>query len=99
MIVDGKKRCSKCCEWKVINAFYSSVNTVDGLRSECKKCTKISQRIHYKNNRLKRRNYLIANKERIAAYQKTYRVNHKEELRVYYKAWWIANRKRELNSE
>ncbi len=38
--INGKKRCSKCQKLKLPTEFYSHKRHRDGLRSECKNCTK-----------------------------------------------------------
>lgn len=45
------KRCTKCNEEKNIGEFYGGANHhADGLRSQCKKCTNVSNKIWRKNN-------------------------------------------------
>jgi len=38
MIVDGKKYCSKCGEWKPVEEFHKNAGKGDGYQSYCKKC-------------------------------------------------------------
>lgn len=39
MVINGKKKCSKCQEWYDISYFYESgKNRGDGLRYDCKRC-------------------------------------------------------------
>lgn len=59
----GKKRCSKCGQYKDIGEFNRDKNNKDGYRSECKDC---------------RREYYETNKELIAEYKKEYRQANKE---------------------
>jgi len=39
-IVNGKKKCSKCKQWKLINCFGKYSRNVHGLYSHCIECTK-----------------------------------------------------------
>lgn len=40
IIKDGKKRCTKCKEWKSVDEFYGSSRKTGGLMGECKVCNK-----------------------------------------------------------
>ena len=39
-LVDGKKRCSRCGEWKLLADFYKNNSATTGLTPECKICHK-----------------------------------------------------------
>lgn len=38
-IVEGRKRCSKCSEWKELAQFYRTPRSSTGFKSECKVCS------------------------------------------------------------
>jgi hypothetical protein len=39
VIIDGKKQCGKCRQWKPVDEFYADPRTPTGLTSGCKPCT------------------------------------------------------------
>ena len=70
------KKCSKCGEWKPFSEFHKNKNTKDGLRSQCKICSKE----YYENNKdqIKEKNkkYYENNKEKLLEQQKEYYENN-----------------------
>jgi hypothetical protein len=40
--MDGRKKCSKCCEWKAASDFHKSRRSPDGLQARCKICNQSS---------------------------------------------------------
>ena len=61
------KQCSKCGEEKPVAEFYKAKNKKDGLRGECKSCSKSVNKSYYKSNaeQIKERTtqYRLDNKE------------------------------------
>ena len=68
------KKCSKCGKTKSVNEFHKKLKSVDGLKSQCKKC--ISR--HSKQ-------YREDNKEKILARNKAYYQNNKDKVAEYYR--------------
>lgn len=48
VIIDGKKQCTKCAEFKLVDMFYKGKN--DKPRSHCKTCVKLAESIRSKAN-------------------------------------------------
>lgn len=65
----AEKACRVCGATKPFTEFYSRPEAKDGLRGECKACTKVRSRASVERN-----------PERRAAYMDAYRVEHREEL-------------------
>jgi transposase-like protein len=70
------KYCSKCDKTQPIEQFCKTKRSIDGHSWTCKTCVK---------------EYQLANKEKLKAYQKEYqlqyKVEHKEELNAYARNW------------
>jgi hypothetical protein len=71
------RKCTKCGEGKPPEAYGKHQVTADGLRPQCKECTKV-----------KDAEYRAANK----AKAKAYREQHREKARAYHKVWRAENR-------
>ena len=70
------KRCSKCGEVKVRNAFSPCLRNRSGLRSACKACYKITSQTRY-----------VAHRDRLLAEKKAYRVANLDKVTARYKRW------------
>jgi hypothetical protein len=74
------KYCSKCDTTKPIEQFCKTKRSADGYAYTCKSCIK---------------EYQVANKEKLKAYQREYQIQykaeHKEELYQYIRNWQQAN--------
>lgn len=90
------KKCTKCCEIKDLTCFHKHQISKDGLRSQCKNCRKISNKIYEINNsdkiKKQRKEYRNNNKNKKKETDKKYYENNKKNL--YLKA-----RNRILNNE
>ncbi|MCK5614226.1 hypothetical protein KAR91_70830 [Candidatus Pacearchaeota archaeon] len=64
-----KKQCSKCGESKELNDFCKNTGRNSGVKSECKKCKKESDKIYRQNN-----------KEKILALSKRYYINNADKI-------------------
>ena len=73
------KTCSKCKKEKEVGDFYKNKRNVDGLQIWCRGCKK---------------DYILKNKEKIAAYCKEYRSNHKEQMAQYKKEFRERNKEK-----
>lgn len=82
MIVDGKKRCSKCGEWKHLEEFYIDTSKKEGVSSYCKKCHGESDKKRYAEKRdmilVKIHNYYILHSEKIKRWNRDYRLKNIE---------------------
>ena len=74
--METTKYCSKCVTTKPIEQFSKSKRSADSYSYTCKSCIK---------------EYQLANKEKLKAYQKEYqlqyKIEHKEELNAYARNW------------
>ena len=84
IFMEDMKKCSKCGEVKSLGEFNKDKNKKDGLRSQCKACTKA----YSEDNKEKKKEYRDRNKQRAKEYSALYRKNNKENLlekkREYY---------------
>ena len=76
------KICSKCNEEKDTKEFSKCVTTKDKLRPECKKCVSKYHRDHYLKNKDKKRRYYEENIDSIKKYQKKWRKDNKDYLKI-----------------
>ena len=89
------KTCSQCNETKELSEFYNAVGNKDGLKTECKDCTKATVKRYRLANpekvaaRLKTWN--LANKEKVAARGRLYYRTNVEEIKAKDKAYYNAN--------
>lgn len=51
LVVDGKKECIRCHEWKILEDFVKSNRTSTGLTGHCKDCQNISNSLKYHMDR------------------------------------------------
>ena len=89
------KKCSRCKEFKVIEAFHKNKSRKDGRAWECKACKKERKHKYYKENFEKiaeqKRKYKQENFEKIAEYNRKYNRKYRQELRPYYLNHLIRN--------
>lgn len=78
------KQCSKCKETLELTAFYKNHRGADGLSYKCKACKK-------KYDKEYKKEYRVANRERIIAYAKEYYDANKAHLRAQKKEYTVAN--------
>lgn len=81
------KRCSKCGVTKTLAEFWRDRTRIDGMRAQCKKCTRAYNRAYYDERREERRAYYEDHLEARRAYQLAYREAHREELLAYKRAY------------
>lgn len=90
-----KKKCSRCNLDKDLSNFRINKTTKDGLRSECKSCSKITDLKYYKNNIEKAKNaskkWFSKNIEKMKEYHKVYSKLNPEQRRKSVKKWATNN--------
>lgn len=82
------KQCSKCFETKLISEFFKAPGCKDGLRGECKACTRVAQEA-----------YQVANKEKIRAKKSEYAKVNAEKINAQSKAWYESNKEEVLKKQ
>jgi len=75
------KQCYCCKETKPLDSFTKDKSKTDGLKIYCKECANE-----------KKRQWRIANKDKIAAYDKQWQEQNKDKKSVNYKRWQQNNR-------
>ncbi len=80
----GLKKCSKCDEIKILEAFDLCSNSIYGVRHKCKECRRLSR---------------IVNREKISERNKRYRENNKEKLRECNRQYHFNNRETILEKQ
>lgn len=50
VLVDGKKQCTKCSEWKPLEDFVTAINTTTGKAASCKVCVNSGRLDRYHND-------------------------------------------------
>lgn len=90
-ISDGYHTCIKCGERKPLAEFSKRKSRPLGVKSACKVCDKIANRLHYCANLDKNREYARVyrreNAEVVAAQQAVYRDANREVLREYHRQY------------
>jgi 5-methylcytosine-specific restriction endonuclease McrA len=93
-----EKVCSKCKLPKDRSMFYKDKNNWDGLRSQCKECSKSYKKEHKELYKEKiseyRKSYYELNKFRVATQQKEYRLVNREKIASYQKEYLAQNKER-----
>ena len=79
--MDASKQCSKCNLIKWVDEYYKKLENRDGLKNECKECTK----------QIVKKNYII-NKDKINEYNRKYYQANKTEIRENHKQYYQNNR-------
>ena len=94
------KKCSKCKIEKPVIDFSKNSTSKDGLRPDCKTCRAIESRIYYQKNiaerRAKNKEYTANNKEKIKAYQVSYREKNPEKVKESVKKSYLKNKEKIL---
>ena len=103
------KICSKCKKLLVANSnnFQKNKNSKDGLRPECKACSKkvnkksyekkINEPNYQENKSNYNKNYYEKHKEKKLEYSKVYREEHKEYYKEYSKDYYQNNKEKCFN--
>lgn len=87
--IDGVmgKRCTKCFEWKPLDAFSKDGNCLGGKKPSCRKCRTAYQQSYYQRNREldleKKKAYRVKNKDRDKERAREYRKDNAEKIRQY----------------
>src|ERR1041385_5805938 len=76
-ILNDKKQCSKCGEWKDVSEFHKDKSCSDGMKPECKDC-KSNYMAHYRLRNLDRE------RARAAKWQKEHAEQYKANKKKYY---------------
>ena len=89
------KECTRCHKMKPVSEFYKHIRRTDGLRSECKKCSKEYCKKYNKENKESKKEYdkkhYQENKEYYKEHDKKYRQENKDELKQYSKKRYQEN--------
>jgi len=83
--MDTKKRCTKCNEWKTLDAFHKNKTMQDGLSRCCRKCKSKSDAQYRKKH-----------KNRVLAAKAEYRRTHKKEIKEGKRIHFLKNREKIL---
>lgn len=101
------KHCGRCDQWLILECFYKSKDTFDGLRGQCKECKKKEANSskeyqkkynheYYENNKehiLETvHDYADKNKEKISARNKENREQNREQLSINSNNYYHANK-------
>ena len=90
------KKCSKCGVEKELAEFSKGKSKKDGLRNQCKICSKAYDESYREANKDKRKAYRKAyredNKDKRKAYNKAYRESNKDRIKAYKEAYNEANK-------
>ncbi len=94
------KVCSKCKVEKPLTDFYSRVEGGHSVKSRCKSCTHIIDKVRAEKYK-ERRKLLDAARwktksEELKRYNKEFRRTHKDQIAAYKRTWYEQNRDREL---
>lgn len=87
------KQCTKCKVEKPATSEYFSKDKTkrDGLRPSCKTCKRADDRLYYKTNPNRHREWRDANQEHLREYRRQYRKANAEKVREQYSEWYKAN--------
>lgn len=93
LLIDGKKKCSKCGVPKEISEFHKDKNSRYGIKSCCKECMKPISALRYQV-------YASCNVEKIKERRKVKYIKNKVQIDINSKQWKIDNpeRARELST-
>lgn len=93
------KRCSKCGEYKPLDAFNKKISNADGLNNSCKDCVHISSKQYREQHRdeinERKRNHREEHVLEARAYAKQYRTDHAETIREQKQRYSAANAEKE----
>ena len=86
------KTCTKCCENKPFSSFHRQARGFGGVKSICKVCIKeYGQKTKVASNRRSSK-WKASNRDHIATYNKKYRSENSELVRLANKSWRDSNR-------
>ena len=86
------KKCTKCGVEKTLDSFNKQKACKDGLQYMCKDCKKVYKEANKEEIAAKDKSYYEANKERILAKTKIWRGANKEKVEATRKAYYEANK-------
>ena len=92
------KTCSTCRLELPVNSFYSAINRVDKLTSQCKGCNKLHRMANMESLVKKTIKWQKEHREEKNAIDKKYRDSHKEEISESRKKYYINNKLKVKNS-
>lgn len=99
-MAQGLKRCNKCGEHKLVEAFSKCTSKKDGLAGQCKACHSAYFATYHVVNREKlnarRRSRYEANRKEEITYQKNRYEANREKLNAYKRAHYATNKEKEL---
>lgn len=97
LLLELKKKCSKCGDYKTLNNFYKRKN---GRRKQCKNCMKLYWKRYHANYYLENKKHILkknseykkANPEKFKEYRKKFYKNNKEKFALENKIWIEKNK-------
>lgn len=94
--MEKTKTCSKCKEAKSVLEYHKNNRTKDGLRSQCKLCSKQYYLQWIKNNKKHKadydKKYRLYNQEAVVERDRRYRLNNKEKIAEYKQQYYQDNK-------
>lgn len=101
-IIMKSKICTKCGCNKSLSDFRKNKNTKDGLRTECKACSKSMNKNYYENNKEKvketTKNWLVDNSDKMKLYNDNWSKSNPKKRRLYSKKWSNNNQEQVRNN-
>ncbi len=91
-MITGKKRCSKCKQWKSFDEFYKRKATNDGYQHQCKTCAN-----EYAGQYSKQ--HPESNRESVRKYGKLHPDRIKEKMQRYQGLDWFKNKWKKWHDE
>lgn len=95
-IEDPVKICTKCGAEKPLDEFYRSASARDGRKAHCKQCGREATREWATANPERRRQYRIANREKLSKSFRTWAAANQEHLVEYRRQRYAENREQVL---
>lgn len=89
---EEQKQCTKCGEWKALDAFCKHKDRKGGLRYQCKDCDREYRQANKEKIAVYKREHRLANKESLAAYKHEWRQTNKEALAVRRRKYYQDNK-------
>ena len=90
------KTCSICKTPRPVSCFGKHKRNKDGLKTECKDCSKAYMKAYYQNNKermdSKNKEYTAKNRQRVSAYKREYDKENRENLNAQKRKWAVENK-------